>query len=167
MKKLSIMLAFLLALISSVFSQATPANAQQETGGNIIMNEDDLNWVNGPPSLPAGAKLAVLAGDPSKAGVFTLRLKFPANYKIPAHSHSSTENVAVLHGTIYVGSGEKLNEAVATTVSTGGFCSLPGKSPHYAFTKEETIIQVHGNGPFTVTYVNSADDPKNVEAKKQ
>lgn len=131
------------------------------------MNTGDLKWVDGPPSLPAGAKLAVLAGDPSKSGMFTLRLKFPANYKIPPHSHSTTENVAVMYGTVYVGSGQKLNEAGATTVLTGGFCSLPGKSPHYAFTKEETVIQVHGEGPFTVTYVDAADDPKNGGGKKQ
>ena len=136
MKKLLILLTLLHAFSAIVFSQSTPANPQQDAAGKkIILNKDDLKWVDGPPSLPAGAKVAVLAGDPSKAGVFTLRLKFPANYKIPAHTHSSTENVAVMQGTVYVGSGEKLNEAGATAVSAGGFCSIPGKSPHYAFYK--------------------------------
>lgn len=126
---------------------------------HIMLNETDVQWGDAPPSLPKGAKLAVLQGDPSKAEPFVIRAIFPPNYKVPAHWHPSTENITVLKGSLYMGAGQKLDEANATLIKPGGFGSMPGKSPHYAFTKEGCTIQIHAMGPFIINYINPADDP--------
>ena len=126
---------------------------------HIMLNETDFQWGDAPPSLPKGAKLTVLQGDPSKDEPFVIRAVFPVNYKIPAHWHPTTENITVLKGSLYMGAGEKLDEANATLIKTGGYASAPAKSPHYAFTKEGCIVQIHAMGPFVINYINPADDP--------
>jgi hypothetical protein len=120
----------------------------------------DLKWVDGPPGLPPGAKVAVLQGDPTKEGPFTLRARMPAGYKIPAHWHPTDENVTVLSGALHMGMGDKLDTAMGTRLPAGGFMTVPAKARHFAWTTRETIIQVHAMGPFEITYVNSADDPR-------
>jgi hypothetical protein len=80
---------------------------------HVMFAAADLKWSDGPPALPAGAKIAVLQGDPGKAGPFTVRLKFPTGFKIPAHTHPTAENVTVVSGTLGLGSGPKFDEAAA------------------------------------------------------
>jgi hypothetical protein len=125
-----------------------------------FINNKDLKWMDGPPGLPKGAKVVVLNGDPSKEGPFTIRASMPAGYKVPAHWHPTTENVTVIEGTLYMGMGEKLDESKGTALTAGGFASMPAKTGHFAFTKDAVIIQVHGIGPFAITYYNPADDPR-------
>jgi quercetin dioxygenase-like cupin family protein len=131
----------------------------------IMLAPADLKWVDGPPGLPAGGQIAMLAGDPSKAEVFTMRGKLPANYKIPPHWHPGTENITVLSGTMYFAMGDTFDAAAGKGMPAGSFCSLPGKQHHYAWTKEETIIQITAMGPFEITYVNPADDPRGAAKK--
>jgi len=123
------------------------------------MNEVDFVWGDPPPSLPKGAKLAVLAGDPSKEGPITLRVVFPPNYKMAAHTHLGVENVTVLKGTLYVGMGDKIDMKNATLLKAGAFFAIPTTGPHFAFTKEGCTFEVHTMGPFVVNYANAADDP--------
>ena len=154
-----------LLLFTAVFLSYT-ATAQPSSASTMnhsdhsFINAKDLKWMDGPPGLPPGAKFTVLDGDPSKEGLFTIRAVLPANYKIPAHWHPSTENVTVLEGTFYMGMGEKLDETKATALTAGGFTALPGKMGHFAFTKDGATIQVHAMGPFAITYYNPADDPR-------
>lgn len=158
MKKITI----LFMLISFCFFIRTQAQGQADMNGmnkHIMLNESDLQWGGAPPVLPAGAKLTVLQGDPSKEEPFVVRLEFPADYKIPAHWHPTTENVTVLRGNLYLGAGQKLDETNATVINTGGFASLPAKSAHFAFTKEGCTVQIHAMGPFVINYINPADDP--------
>ena len=114
-----------------------------------------------PPGLPPGAKVAVLSGDPSKPGPFTLRAMFPANYKVPPHTHPSYENVVVLEGTLHMGSAEKFDESKTTPLNAGGYSAIPANHPHFVFNKEKVTIQVNGEGPFAINYINPADDPRN------
>ncbi len=93
--------------------------------------------------------------------MFTIRAVLPANYKIPAHWHPVTENVTVLEGTFYMGMGEQSDESKATALTAGGFTAMPGKTGHFAFTKDGAVIQVHAMGPFAITYYNPSDDPRN------
>ena len=131
---------------------------------HILVMPAELTWADAPPGLPAGAKVAVLSGDPSKEGLFSIRLKFPANYIIPAHSHPTDEHIAVLSGTLALGMGDKLESKNLKSLSAGGYALLPKNMNHYAMAKGETIIQLYSMGPFAITYVNPADDPRN---KKQ
>jgi len=109
--------------------------------------------------VPTGAQLAVLAGDPGKDEAFVIRLKLPANYRVPPHNHPTTEYVTVIAGDFYVGMGEKLDQQKTQALSPGGFLEMPAKMTHYAFTKGDSIIQIQAQGPFAITYVNPADDP--------
>src|SRR3954467_127421 len=126
----------------------------------VTLAPSDIKWGPGPASLPAGAQMAVLDGDPSKAGMpFVIRAKFPDGYRIAPHWHPTDENVSVLSGTFLVGMGDTFNDKSMTTLAAGGYAHMPKTMHHYASAKGETVIQVHGVGPFAVNYVNAADDP--------
>jgi len=120
---------------------------------------DDIQWGPAPPIFPKGAEMAVLQGDPSKADEFTVRLRMPNGYKIAPHTHPTVENVTVLKGTFYAGMGEQFSEANLKAFPRDAFASIPANHPHYAMARGQTIVQVHGLGPFVLTYVNPADDP--------
>ncbi|NIX75635.1 cupin domain-containing protein [Microvirga terricola] len=136
--------------------------AQEHTAGHA-MKADQLKWMPGPPVLPKGAEFAVLSGDPGKPGPFTMRLKVPAGYKIPAHSHPTAERVTVISGNFHVGMGDKLDEAKTDSLETGGFVDLPANMNHYAFMSTGTIVQINSEGPFVIKYVNPADDPSKAQ----
>lgn len=120
----------------------------------------NLTWQEGPATLPAGAKKALLNGDPKDAGLFTMRLKLPAGYKIMPHRHTADEHVTVMEGAFSMGAGEKFDERTMPQMPLGGFALMPAGTAHYGYAKAACIIQVHGVGPWTVTYVDSRDDPR-------
>jgi hypothetical protein len=124
---------------------------------HVFVQPDSLKWTAAPPVLPKGAQIAVLYGDPGKAGPFVFRLKFPAGYKVAAHIHPNDYNVTVLSGTMYLGMGDKFDPALGEALSTGG---LPKRTHHYEWTNEDTVIELSGIGPVGMTYLNPADDPR-------
>ena len=126
----------------------------------VVINPGSIKWGDAPPSLPKGAKLAVLYGDPSKAGPFCIRLMAPAGYKIPPHWHSQAEALTVISGAFYLGMGDKMDATAAQPLKAGGFHYLPPKEHHFAFSKASSVVQVNGEGPFDITYINPADDPQ-------
>jgi quercetin dioxygenase-like cupin family protein len=130
-----------------------------QSGAHTMVTPGDLKWVD-VPSLPPGAKIAVIEGPLTDAVPFTFRLKFPADYKIPAHWHAAIEHVTVISGTCNLGTGDKLDAAKTKPLSAGSVAIMPPKTNHFGWTKEETIVQVHGVGPWGLTYVNPADDPR-------
>lgn len=130
-----------------------------DASGHIMMTPQDLNWTD-VGSLPPGAKLAVIEGPLTEAVPFIIRLKMPANYDIPAHWHPAIEHVTVISGVFYMGVGDKLDAAKAKPLSTGSVAIMQPGTRHFALTKEETIVQVHGVGPWVINYVNPADDPR-------
>ncbi|HET7618449.1 MAG TPA: cupin domain-containing protein [Vicinamibacterales bacterium] len=136
---------------------ASPAFAQQT---HTIVPAGKVQWGPAPPALPAGAQIAVLGGDPGKSGPVTLRLKFPADYRVPPHWHSMTENVTVLSGTLYVGMGDALDREASDALAPGGFVSLPAKMHHFAWTNSPTVVQITLEGPFDIFYVNPTEDPQ-------
>jgi quercetin dioxygenase-like cupin family protein len=155
MKRLFTVVAIVLSLATG--TAVTYARMQQHGPQNLA----DVKWGPAPPVLPAGAQAVVLFGDPFKPGPFALRLKFPANYNIPAHSHPTDENVTVTSGVFIVGMGDKLDRNTGQSVSAGGFGSLPANMNHYAYTKVETTVVLFAQGPFEFKYVNPNDDPRN------
>jgi quercetin dioxygenase-like cupin family protein len=159
--KLTLVTAALLLTGGSISAQekVTRAGAPDKPHA-IVATPDAIKWAPAPPSLPAGAKLAVLEGDPAKAGAFTMRLSMPAGYRIPPHFHPVTEHVTVIEGTFYVGMGDTFDASRATALPVGTFAALDPGVRHFAFTKGTTTIQLHGVGPWSLTYVNPADDPR-------
>lgn len=127
--------------------------------GHRMIVANDLKWSD-VPSLPPGAKISVIEGPMNEAVPFTARLKLPANYRIPAHMHPAIERVTVLSGTFHMGMGGKLDPAKGMALGAGDMMIMPVNSPHFAWTTAETLLQLHGTGPWGVTYINPADDPR-------
>jgi quercetin dioxygenase-like cupin family protein len=126
----------------------------------------ELKWGPAPPIFPAGARMAVLSGDPGKSDEFTVRLDLPDGYTIAPHWHPTDENVTVIKGTFLVGMGDRIEPAKMLTLKTGEFISAGAKMHHYARARGHTIVQVNAVGPFALTYVNPADDPTKAIAKR-
>ena len=126
---------------------------------HVLTTAAELKWGDPPPVFERGASFTVVSGDPGQAGLFVVRLKMPAGYKIAPHWHPTDEHVTVLSGTFALGMGEKLDKATMKDHPPGGYALLPAEMRHYALAKTEATVQVHGMGPFTLTYVNPADDP--------
>jgi len=143
------------AALASAFA-AVPAHSMD---GDVFVNAGEIKWGAAPPVLPKGAKLSVLYGDPGKPGPYVLRLAAPANYKIAPHWHTQTENLTIISGTLYLGMGDKLAAKEARALKTGGYHYLPAKMHHYAFTRAATVIQVSGEGPFDINYIDPKDNP--------
>jgi quercetin dioxygenase-like cupin family protein len=127
---------------------------------HVIVTPDKIKWGPAPRALPSGAQLAVLSGDPRKAGAYTMRVKLPDGYKVPPHWHPVDENVTVIKGTFNVGRGEKFDADATKKLPAGSYVHMPKTMRHFAWAKGETIIQVHGIGPFEINYVNAEDDPR-------
>ena len=142
----------------------TPAQAQDAEKmahpDHIMVTPDDYDWADGPASLPPGARAMVIEGNPKAEGAFTLRLWLPANYDIAPHYHPADEHVTVISGSLYMGMGESADPEAAQALPPGSFAMMKAGTRHYAFTREETIIQLHGIGPWGLTYVDPADDPR-------
>jgi quercetin dioxygenase-like cupin family protein len=140
-----------------VLTGATVAAAEDM---RMPVNTSQLKWGPAPDALPKGAQIAVLSGDPAKDGLYVVRLRLPAGYKVPAHNHPTAEMVTVLTGKFHLGMGDKLDEKKAMLLTAGGFAEAPAKMNHYAWTTGPTVLQIHGQGPFEINYVNPADDPR-------
>lgn len=136
---------------------AAPAPSSQV----IVAHVASLAWVPGPPSLPPGAEFILLEGNPAEAVPLTFRLRFPAHYRIPPHWHSVIEHVTVFSGTLNVGMGEQATYAGGTALNAGSFAAMPAKMVHSAWAGPEGVtFQLHSVGPWSITYVNAADDPR-------
>lgn len=142
------------------------AHSQSGQSGHVMTTPGDLKWADGPPSLPSGAKFTIIEGNPKEPGPFTMRLTFPADYKIPPHSHPGVEHVTVISGIFHIGMGDKLDPAKGKALSAGSFALMPEGTNHFAWASEETVVQLHGIGPWGVNYVNSADDPRKQPSKQ-
>ena len=123
----------------------------------------EVKWKDGPASLPAGAKFAVLEGDPAKDGPFVMRLWFPDGFRIQPHWHPKVERVTVVSGTLNLGMGEKFDQSATRELPAGTFGFWPAGMRHFAWAKGETVLQLHGTGPWMITYVNPADDPRSAK----
>ncbi|HEY7683443.1 MAG TPA: cupin domain-containing protein [Gemmatimonadales bacterium] len=156
----------LLAASLALAITTLPADAQQQGNPPIIATPSSLSWSPAPAVLPAGAKLAVIEGDPTKAGAYTMRLKVPDGYRIPPHWHPGDEHVTVLQGTFRVGLGTPFDNTKLTDLPTGSFGMLHPGMVHFAEARGETVIQLHGMGPWSLTYANPADDPRGGKASR-
>src|SRR6266700_8443884 len=111
--------------------------------GHTFVTPSELIWTD-VPAFPPGAKIAVIEGPMNEAVPFTVRLKLPADYKVPAHWHPAIEHVTVISGTFNMGTGDKLDQSKTTPLSAGSVAIMQPKTNHFAWTKEETVVQVHG-----------------------
>ena len=123
----------------------------------------DIKWGPPPPFLPKGAQYAVLQGDPSKEGLYTVRLQMPAGYFVPPHFHPVDEQITVVSGAFRIGRGDVEDSTRTITLTTGGYNTAPANMHHFVRAMEPSVVQVHAMGPFAITYVNKKDDPRGVQ----
>jgi quercetin dioxygenase-like cupin family protein len=138
------------------------ASAKAPKAEAVTISASELKWGPAPAVFPPGAQVAVLHGNPFQKGVFALRLKMPDGYRIPPHWHTQDEQLTIVSGTFLLGMGEGAGDA--HTLEAGAYHFLPGKMHHYASTKGDTVVEVHGPGPFDIHYLNPADDPTKATA---
>jgi uncharacterized RmlC-like cupin family protein len=136
---------------------ATAVFAQHD--GHRIVTAEDLKWENA-ASLPSGAKVAMIDGRINQEGPIIFRVKLPANYRIPPHFHGTHERVTMISGTLNIGIGDRFDAQKTTAMKPGTVNLMPPKMHHFAWTAEETVFQLNVVGPWTVTYLNPADDPR-------
>ena len=156
-----------LLLLSAGAFAAEPASAPAPSG-HVMVHADDVAWGDAPPFLERGAQFALVSGNPGKAGgLFVIRLKMPAGYRIARHWHPGDEHVTVLEGSLTLSMGEA-GKAHAATFAPGDYVLLPARMRHEASTTTGAVVQVHGTGPFQLNYVDAKDDPRtrDTEAKK-
>jgi quercetin dioxygenase-like cupin family protein len=155
---MKIALPTLIAVLSLAGVASTAPAGTME--GHSIVAPQEIEWGPAPAVLPPGAEAAVLFGDPSKESLFTLRLKLPAGYRVPPHTHPVDEVVTVISGTFSLGMGETTDQSSAQPLPAGSFFALPPGMAHYVFIDEETVIQINTIGPWGLTYINPADNPR-------
>jgi quercetin dioxygenase-like cupin family protein len=152
-----VVLFLLVATLSIVFS----ARGNEHEEGIALNQPDKLVWKDGPASLPKGAKIAILEGDPSKEGPFVFRIKAPDGYRIPPHTHPKMERVTVISGTFNIGMGRKFDQAATQAMPAGTYGYWEPNMEHFVWIKGETVAQFHGMDPWVIKYVNPEDDPRN------
>jgi hypothetical protein len=152
-----------LAVAESKTKGSAKQSANNATSEHKIIGPSDMVWGDAPPGLPPGGKMAVLDGDPTKTGSFTVRLQSPDGYKIAPHTHPTAERVTVISGTLHLGTGEKFDEAAGHEMAAGSFAVMPAGMKHFVWTTGNTVIQIHSEGPFQIKYVNPTDDPRNTK----
>jgi hypothetical protein len=132
---------------------------------HAVVAPNGIKWV--PFSLGGpGVKAAVLSGDVEKSGPFVLRIKSPAGTKVLPHWHPGDEHLTVISGTFALGMGDVFDVKKMQTIPAGSYVLLPRDMHHFALSKTATVVQVHGNGPFQVNFVNPADDPRKKNAAR-
>lgn len=146
---------------AAAVSSPPRATSNVRAGEPFIQTAESLKWVDAPPRLPPGGKMALLDGDPGKPGSFIARLRMPPGYKIMPHTHPTAEKVTVISGTVFVAIGESMDESASRRLTAGDFAVVPKGIKHSAWTRdEEAVIQTESEGPFEMHYVDPKDDPR-------
>ena len=155
--------ALSLAAISCTSNKAADPKAEGHEGAMVqqgLFRPEQVAWKDGPASLPAGAKFFVLEGDPAKAGYFAMRIMLPDGYRIPPHWHPGVERITVISGTFHLGMGERFDAAATQTLPAGSYGFMPPGMKHFARAEGQTVVQITTMGPWGITYVNPADNPR-------
>jgi quercetin dioxygenase-like cupin family protein len=131
--------AFLLAVVSAVAAQGTGGNLPE-----VRAVASDFKWVK----TPSGLEVATIAGNQTKPGLYTARVKYPAGMRLAPHFHPDDRVTVVLSGTLYFGYGEQFDESKLMALPAGSVYTEPARQPHFLWAKDgETTIQVTGIGP--------------------
>ena len=149
---------FTLALLPCIAIAAEPQASTAPAPTHAMVKGATLQWGDAPPSLPSGAQAAVLSGDPGQPGLFVIRLKSPAGYRVPRHWHPTDEHVTIIEGDLTLAMDQGA-QAHSDTFGPGDYVLLPAEMQHEASTKGGVIVQIQAMGPFEITYIDPRDDP--------
>jgi quercetin dioxygenase-like cupin family protein len=152
-------LLFLTLAMGLALSTAAWSELPYDGEGHTMFNADELEW-EPIASMPPGAMMAVIEGDLSEQEPFTFRLHLPADYELAPHTHPAHERLTVISGTIHFGHGREFDRERTMELQPGGMALMAPGEPMFGYTEEETVIQLHGTGPWGIEYVNPEDDPR-------
>jgi len=167
MMKTFFLIVGLMFSFQSMAQKGAAAPSAASSAEHKMVTPKDIKWSPGPNSLPAGAQVFILSGNPQESGPFVMRLKLPANYKIPAHTHPGDENVTVISGELQMGMGDKFDEKKLMRLPASSFIQMKAGTQHFASAKKGSVIQLHGMGPWGIDYINPADDPRKANISKR
>jgi quercetin dioxygenase-like cupin family protein len=127
---------------------------------------EDVDWKPF-PAFPPSCRLAVVVGQPSEPGPYTIRVKAPHGVKLAPHKHPEDRVYTVISGVFYIGLGEEFDASKLEAYPPGAVVVLPGNTPHFHWAKSsEYITQVTGTGPLGLEYIDAKDDPRNDNSQK-
>jgi quercetin dioxygenase-like cupin family protein len=138
---------------------AGPAGAETDAAHRIV-TPAELAWKPAGAAFPPGSEVAALYGDPSKPGPFALRVRAPKGYRLAPHTHPGPELVTVLSGALRIGVGGRVDPAAEQVVRTGGFSAMPPGLAHWVAVEEDVVLQIGGDGPWGIDYLDPEDDPR-------
>ncbi len=152
-------MVLIMALAMAGVEQAGAIEQIRLTPGEIVAKE--AGGAGAGTSGVAGIQTTVMLGDPTKPGLYTIRLSIPANTKIQAHTHRDDRSAIVMSGTWYFGYGSVADEGPTEALAAGSFYTEPGGVAHFALTKgEPVVVYITGFGPTDTVYLNAANDPR-------
>jgi quercetin dioxygenase-like cupin family protein len=139
-------------IIGSLLFAAALSIAADNHAGFIRMTPEQV-----PFRSAAGFEQAILFGDPSKPGIYVVRVRFPPGVHSNPHYHSQDRHVTVIKGVWWMGVGEKLEISKAVPLRAGSYALHPAGAVHWdGAGDEETIVQIVGMGPVETVQI----DPK-------
>ena len=150
----------LVALSLALSAGIAAAQGTPDKNRAVVVQADEVKWSPAPPSVPKGAQVAVLEGDPTQEGPFTMRLFLPSGYRIAPHTHPAIERLTIMEGTFQIGMGKKFNASALKSLKAGSFTVMQPGTPHFVQAKGTTVVQLNGVGPWKLNYINPADDPR-------
>ena len=146
--------AVMAACVGSAGAQSLPLGHF----GSVLT--EDIKW-QAFPAFPPEARLAVLVGEPSKAGPYVVRVKLPGGVKLMPHTHPEDRIYTVVSGVFYIGLGTTFDPDKLQAYAPGSVIVLPANTPHFHWAKSgDYMTQVAGNGPLGIKYVDPHDDPR-------
>lgn len=148
------------AALAAVMSLGTASGEPYRGHGHLLMTADELQWGD-IASMEAPARIAIIEGDLSREEPFTFRLDLPAGYRIKPHVHPAYERVTVISGELHFAHGEVFDQGATTALPAGGVAIMAPGEPMFGYTEVDTVIQLHGTGPWGIEYINPDDDPRN------
>ena len=153
---------FLITLISFLLVSpgASAADERYRGDGHMMVTPGQLVW--GPVgSMGEGAEIAFIEGDIAEQEPFTFRLRMRDGYQIRPHVHPAYERLTVLKGTLHFAHGETYDADKTKALTVGSVAIMPPGDAMFGYAEGETVIQLHGTGPWGINYIDPADDPRN------
>jgi len=146
--------------VAALANATAAADLPYRGEGHIMVTPDELEWGD-VASMAPPAQIAVIEGDLGSPEPFTIRLRMPDGYEVHPHVHPEYERVTVLSGTFRFAHGEEFDRDATMALPTGSVAIMAPGEPMFGYTEGETIIQLHGTGPWGIDYIRGEDDPRN------
>jgi hypothetical protein len=122
---------------------------------------EDIEWTPF-PAFPPSVRLAIVVGQPSEPGPYTIRVKVPHGEKLMPHKHPEDRVYTVISGIFYIGLGDEFDASKLQAFPSGAVVILPGNTAHFHWAKSsEYVTQVTAMGPLGLEYLSAEDDPRN------